>query len=369
MHADAAHRADIADCDLLSDIAAACRWWGTQRTWLVSSSYTGGGVIAALEQFVARRVARDATALALPSATAALVTALRAVGLQPGATIGVPALNWTGAGAAARSLGLRTRALPVSPATGVLDTAWLMLHPEFIDDLAAVIVVHLHGVTCDVPVLRRARPGLPIIEDAAQAWAARYPDGAPVGSAADACAFSFGAAKSPSAGELGCLVTRTSPVYRKAVELTQHPVRQLLAGVTSPRADQPMFRVSPVAALLGAYTVQRHASQIPRLRQAGLHLATALRQANLSVLSNADLHAPGVVAARATTAQVRVVIRSLELGHGITIASVDQSDLHVHPEADQDHELRQLSSAITTVTIACRRRTHCPTANRRIRYR
>ncbi len=95
MRADRAHRADVADRELLMDIDAACRWWNTQRTWRVSSSYTGGGVIARLEESVASRVAGDAIGLALPSATAALVTALRAIRVTPGSTLGVPAVDWT----------------------------------------------------------------------------------------------------------------------------------------------------------------------------------------------------------------------------------------------------------------------------------
>ncbi|HWF79293.1 MAG TPA: DegT/DnrJ/EryC1/StrS family aminotransferase, partial [Streptosporangiaceae bacterium] len=121
------HPVGIADRDLLADVTAACRWWAAQRTWQVSSSFTGGGVIAAFERLVARCVARDAAALALPSATVALVTALRAIGAEPGTTVGVPALGWTGARAAARVLGISTRVLPVNHDTGLLEVARLRL--------------------------------------------------------------------------------------------------------------------------------------------------------------------------------------------------------------------------------------------------
>src|SRR5207245_2767435 len=119
-----------------------------------------------------------------------------------------------------------------------LDTGLLGSQPRLTSDLKCVIAVHLHGLTCDVPSLRRAQPGLVIIEDAAQAWAAQYPDGTPVGSAGQTCTFSFGAAKSPSAGELGCLVTRSQDLFRMAVMQTQHPARQLLTGIARPRDDQ-----------------------------------------------------------------------------------------------------------------------------------
>ncbi len=351
-----AHCAAVADHELLDEIAAACQWWSRQRTWRVTSSYTGGGVIEALERSVARRVARHAYALALPSATTALVTALRAVGVPAGSTIGVPALGWTAIRAAAAALGVRTRALPVCPQTGLLDTGQLGRCPRLTAGLAAVAAVHLHGLTCDVPSLRRAQPELPIIEDASQAWAARYPDGTAVGSAASACAFSFSAASSPSAGELGCLVTRASHLHRSAVGLTQHPARQLLAGLASPRDDQPMTRVAPAAALLGAYAVQRHASQIPALRRAGRSLTAACRQADLPVLTDPALHAPGVVAVRAAPHAVRALLRGVALGPGLTIVSVGRPSLPVHPDAPGDQELYHLAESITTVTAGCRRR-------------
>ncbi len=362
MYAEVAHRADVADRELLGEIAAACQWWSRQRTWRVSSSFTGGGVVAALEQLVAIRVARDALALALPSVTDALATALRALGVPPGATIGVPALDWVTARAAASLLSIRTRALPVHEVTGLLDPA--ALTPELASGLAAVIAVHRHGITCDVPELRRIWPDVPVIEDAAGAWAARYPGGEPVGSAADACAFCFDAAKTPSAGELGCLVTRDRALYTRAVELTQHPVRQLMAGVMMPADDQPMMRVAPAVALLGAYAVQRHTAQVPMLRQAGARLADDLGQAGLPVLSDPGRHAPGVIAIKSDPASARAAMRGLTLGQGVAVASVRQSDRRVHPDVTDDPRLTELAGGIVTVTLAGRRKSQVRSASR-----
>ncbi len=356
MQLDVPHRAGIADRDLLEEISAACRWWSRQRTWLVSSSFTGGGVIGAFEHLVAGRVARDALALALPSGTAALVAALRAAGVRPGATIGVPALGWTAAGAAASALRVRTRALPVNQVTGLLDPALLAPDPGLAGGLAAVVAVHQHGIACDVPELRRIWPGIPVIEDAAWAWGARYPDGAAVGSAADACAFSFDAAKTPSAGELGCLVTRTHAWYASAVELTQHPVRQMVAGVLSPKDDQPMMRAAPAAAMLGAFAVQRHTAQAPLLRQAAALLASDLEGAGLTVLSAAESRSPGVISVKASLTRVRAAVDGLALTGGLTVASVRRPESRVHPQAADDPGLLELAGSIVTVTLASRRR-------------
>jgi DegT/DnrJ/EryC1/StrS aminotransferase family len=327
------HQARVADRDLLVQLAKATRWWARQHTRRVSSSHTGGGVIEALEAAVAARVAPDAHALALPSGTAALSASLAAAGVGAGDRVGVPAVDWTASGAVLRALGAVPVQLPVHPDTGILDPA--RLDPSHAGPrwpqgsrLAAIIAVHLHGLTCDVPALCRACPDVPVVEDAARAWAACYPDGGPVGSAAAACAFSFGSAKVPSAGELGCLVTRDLGVYHAAVQRTQHPTRQLLAGMPEPRHDQVMTRVAPAAALLGGYVLHEHASAIPALRRSAARAAAALRAAGMTVLTDPSLHAPGTVAVRAGRDDVRSVLA----GAGVAVTAIDSAGVTVHPD-------------------------------------
>jgi DNA-binding XRE family transcriptional regulator len=283
-------------------------------------------------------------------ARTAFATALQALGIPHGSTIGVPALDWNATSAVARAIGISTIPLPVTSQSGLLDTGYLAHCPQMTQGLAAVVAVHLHGLTCDIPALRRARPGLLIVEDAAQAWRARYPDGRPVGSAARACVFSFGAAKSPCAGELGCLVTRALPLHRQAVALTQHPTRQLLTGITSPTQDRPMVRAAPAAALLGAYAIHRHTAQLARLRQAAMLVASQLRNADLPVLTDPALHAPGTVAVRAGPQAAHTSLGRAALGHDVTVA-VDQADLHLHPDVADDRVLRDLATAITVVSV------------------
>jgi hypothetical protein len=171
-----------------------------------------------------------------------------------------------------------------------------------------------------------------------------------VGSAADACVFSFGAAKSPSAGELGCLVMRAVELYRSAIALTQHPTRQLLAGVSCPRTDQVMTRVAPVAALLGAFVIDRHAAQIPALRQAAGHVARALRNAELPVLTDPAKHAPGIIAVGAAPAEVRPLLPRPPLPGGLVIGTVDPADVTFCPGYTEEPAVRD--SRITVITVA-----------------
>jgi hypothetical protein len=353
------HRADTADRDLLAEVSAAVRWWAAQRTWQVSSSHTGGGVIAALEAAVADAVAPGARALALPSGTAALLTAFAAAGVGPGDRVGVPAADWTASGAALRLLGATAVPLAVDPRTGLLDVAAIAARRPT-GRLAAIAAVHLHGLTCDVPALAGAFPCVPVVEDAARAWAARYPGGEPVGSRADVCAFSFGSAKRPGAGELGCLVTRDEDRYRAAVRRTQHPTRQLLAGVPDPSCDEVMSRVAPVAALLGGYVLHEHATAVPALRAAAARAVTALRDAGLTVLTDPALHAPGTVAVLASKDETRAVLRKAD----VAVTAVDGPDVTVHPGYPGERVRALRLSELTVVTCApgCRAPAAAPSA-------
>lgn len=358
----APQRAAVVDRDLLDQLRGATRWWAAQRTWRVSSSHTGGGVIEALEAAIAAEVAPGAHALALPSGTAAMITALTAVGVRRGDQVGVPAVDWN-ASAVLRAVGATSVPLPVDPATGLLDLS--VIHRSVNDAsganltdcdavgpstarLAAVIAVHLHGLTCDLPAIRRALPGVPIVEDAARAWAARYPDGNPVGSKADACAFSFGSAKLPGAGELGCLVTPDLAVYREAVRRTQHPTRQLLEGICEPRQDQVMTRVAPTMALLGGYVLQEHARTIPGLRAAAVRAAVALRAAGMAVLTDPSLHVPGTVAVRAAPPAVRAALTAA----GVGFAAVDGTDVTVHSDFSRRLARGFLDGELSVVTCS-----------------
>jgi len=92
-------------------------------------------------------------------------------------------------------------------------------------DTGAVLVTHLHGLTCDMDVIPRitSERSIPLIEDAAQAFGVRY-SGRPVGSFGDAAIFSFGMYKNVNAFLGGVLLTRHAEVAAKSrSELAEWP--------------------------------------------------------------------------------------------------------------------------------------------------
>lgn len=190
------------------------------------------GWISSLGPAVRDFEARVAAFLGVPHAvaamngTAAMHLALAAVGIGPGDEVIVPDLTFVATASAVRHAG----AVPV-PAD-VLAETW-QIDPA---DAArrrtprtrAVVAVHLYGNPADVDALSSALPGLDVVEDAAEAFGARW-KGRPVGSLGRSAAFSFYGNKIITTGEGGMVTTHEESVAARVRRLRDHamdPVRR-----------------------------------------------------------------------------------------------------------------------------------------------
>ena len=135
------------------------------------------------------------------SARAAIVLALKALSLPPGASIAVPLYCCAVVFAAIKSAGCTARFIDVDTDTFCMSAADLAAKRSKVD---AVIAVHMFGNVCDIPALRQAAPGKPIIEDCAQALGSRLGDRS-AGSFGEISVFSFRSGKYVSAGEGGAI--------------------------------------------------------------------------------------------------------------------------------------------------------------------
>jgi dTDP-4-amino-4,6-dideoxygalactose transaminase len=188
---------------------------------LDSGSFTsvggGQGDIALLEKEWAEFVGVPHCA-AVSNGTAAIELALAAAGLEPGAEVLVPALSFIASAAAPAQRGLMPVFCDVDPVS-------FNISPESAAAAVtartqAIVVVHLHGLPCDMDELRALarRHELLLVEDAAQAHGARY-RGRTVGALGDIATFSLNASKNlPTCGE-GGLVTTASAELHEAVVL------------------------------------------------------------------------------------------------------------------------------------------------------
>ncbi|MEP7028807.1 MAG: DegT/DnrJ/EryC1/StrS aminotransferase family protein [Candidatus Eisenbacteria bacterium] len=161
--------------------------------------------------------------LAVNSATGALHLALAAWGIGPGDE--VITSTWTFASTA--NVVLHTGAtlvlVDVDPRTLNLDPARVAAH--ITPRTRAVIAVDFAGHPADYEALRALcdTHGLRLLADAAHSFGARYRD-RPVGTLADATAFSFYAIKNITTGEGGCLVTDDEEFLARAQVLSLHGI-------------------------------------------------------------------------------------------------------------------------------------------------
>ena len=153
-------------------------------------------------------------ALALSSGTAALHTALVAMGVQEGDEVILPAVTFVATVGAV----VMTRAVPVF---AEVDES-LTLDPASVEACVTprtkvIVPVHLDNVASDMdPLMRVAeRHGLRVLEDAAQASGVTY-KGRPVGSLGHAAEFSFQQGKNITSGEGGAVLTSDWTIFDNA---------------------------------------------------------------------------------------------------------------------------------------------------------
>lgn len=169
-----------------------------------------------LEEAIAER-AGVRHALAVNSGTSALFLALTGLGVGPGDEVIVPGFTYV----ATISSVVYARARPVL--AEVDDT--LNLDPVDVETritarTRAIVAVHMLGNPARIEQLRAVadRHGLPLIEDAAQAFGATS-DGRWLGSFGAAGIYSFNEYKTITCGDGGMLVTDDEDLYRRCFAL------------------------------------------------------------------------------------------------------------------------------------------------------
>lgn len=162
-------------------------------------------------------------AIAVNSATAAMHLALDAIGLQAGDEVIVPVYTFTASAEVVVYFHARPVFVDVDTVTCNLDPA--QLEQAITPRTRAIIVVHMAGLPAEMDAilaLARAR-NLPVIEDAAHAFPAKY-RGQTVGSIGDMTAFSFYATKTLSTGEGGMLTTANAEYAERAALMSLHGI-------------------------------------------------------------------------------------------------------------------------------------------------
>jgi len=179
---------------------------------IASGGLAQGPQVAAFEDEFGALVERT-RCVAVNSGTSALHMALLALGIGPGDEVIVPSFTFAATANAVALAG-------ATPVFADIDLHTFCLDPDAAEAAVtrrtrAVMPVHLYGQPADMDRISdlARRKGLLVLEDAAQAHAARWRD-RPVGALGDAAAFSFYPTKNMTSGEGGMVTTPSADVAR-----------------------------------------------------------------------------------------------------------------------------------------------------------
>jgi dTDP-4-amino-4,6-dideoxygalactose transaminase len=195
-----------------------------------SQRFVLGPEVVQLEEEIAGRVGTR-HAIGCASGTDALLLPLRALELEPGTEVIVPAFTFFATAGAVWNAGLKPVFCDIDPAT--FNATAETIEPAITDRTAAIVVVHLFGQMAEMaPILALAqRHGLAVIEDAAQSIDAKQRiDGEThaAGSLGTAGSFSFFPTKNLGAfGDGGMITTDDDALADRLRKLRVHGGRQM----------------------------------------------------------------------------------------------------------------------------------------------
>ena len=188
------------------------------------SSFIGGAEVRAFEEAWARYCGLDHM-VGVSSGTDALELALRAIGVEPGDEVVVPANSFIASAGAVARIGARPVFIDCDPMYLLIDPAQLasVVTPR----TRVVMPVHLYGQIAPMAELTAAASiaGVDVIEDAAQAHGASQ-NGRRAGDWGSAATFSFYPGKNLGAyGDAGAVGTNSGPIAETIEALRNHGSR------------------------------------------------------------------------------------------------------------------------------------------------
>jgi dTDP-4-amino-4,6-dideoxygalactose transaminase len=162
-------------------------------------------------------------AIGVANGTDALSIALLAVGVKPGDDVIVPALTFYASAEAIAAIGARPVFCDVDRGTRNVTAG--TVKAAVTERTTAIVVVDLFGLPAPVAAIKATLPGLPVVEDAAQAIGASV-GGARAGILGDVGTFSFYPSKNLGAfGDGGAIVTDDPAIAETVRALRFHGSR------------------------------------------------------------------------------------------------------------------------------------------------
>lgn len=197
---------------------------------LRSGYLTQGPAVEAFEMAVADYVGAK-YAIAVSSGTSALHLSALVAGMGPDSSLITSPITFVASANAALYTGGRV-------VFSDIDSETINLSPESLGnalsdnaDAKAIVPVHFAGLPCNMSEIKLLadKAGAVVIEDAAHALGAIYPNGKRVGCCENSLMtiFSFHPVKAVAAGEGGMITTNDDFVYRRLLRLRSHGINKL----------------------------------------------------------------------------------------------------------------------------------------------
>lgn len=236
------------------------------------------------------------------SCTSALFLSLLAAGVSPGDEVIVPSLTWCSTANAVLYLGATPVFCDVDPATFCATPA--SVAARVTGRTRAVIPVHFGGYAIDMPAMREPLgAGITLIEDAAHAFGAAYPNSRPVGSSGHETCFSFYANKNLSTGEGGAVALFDAERADRLRSLRQHglPVNAWMrfthasSIMIGPDLAELGYKANytDLQAAIGRVQLRRQAEFAERRRLIAGRYLRLLGEKSLGLVPQAGLDRPG----------------------------------------------------------------------------
>jgi dTDP-4-amino-4,6-dideoxygalactose transaminase len=212
-------------------------------------------------------------AIAVNTGTAALHTAILAVGVKPGDEVIAPSFTFVATAEAIVLAGAKPVFADIDPETYTLspqDTERAVTKKT-----KAILPVDLYGYSADMKPLREIaeKQGLAIVEDAAQAHGATY-EGKPAGSFADATCWSLYASKNITTGEGGMITTNEDAIDETLRLIRNHGEKAKYASLRLGNN----YRMPEMEAAIGIVQLGKLPSFVAKRRQNAMQLSKMLEK-------------------------------------------------------------------------------------------
>ena len=181
---------------------------------LLNGKYTNGPNVEKLEENC-KKYFKSKYAIAVNSGTSALHLVLLSLNIKKDDEIIVPSITFIASAAAISYVGAKAILADINYNDWLIDTN--KIEKLITKNTKAIMIVHLHGLMCDMDKIRKIakKNKIKIIEDAAQAHGSKYKNNNP-GYYSDAATLSFYPTKNLGAiGEGGLILTNNKMIYQK----------------------------------------------------------------------------------------------------------------------------------------------------------